>query len=81
MNFNKKKISNDFYSKGINSSSIDQLGIYDTTLRDGEQSIGVTFTPEEKISIARMLENMGVDRIEAGFPLISKGDREAIIEK
>lgn len=54
------------------------LGLYDTTLRDGEQSIGVVFSPEEKIELAKMLENAGVNRIEAGLPLVSSEDAEAI---
>ena len=52
--------------------------IYDTTLRDGEQSPGVTLTPEEKVIIAKQLEKLGVDTIEAGFPITSKGEKEAI---
>ena len=54
------------------------IKIYDTTLRDGEQSPGVTLTPEEKIIIAKQLEKLGVDTIEAGFPITSKGEKEAI---
>ena len=44
-----------------------KVGLYDTTLRDGEQSVGVVFEPEEKLEIARLLDEMGVERIEAGF--------------
>ncbi|MEM6562549.1 MAG: 2-isopropylmalate synthase [Planctomycetota bacterium] len=54
--------------------SADWVRIFDTTLRDGEQSPGATLTFEEKIQIARTLENMGVDVIEAGFPISSDGD-------
>ena len=54
------------------------IKIYDTTLRDGEQSPGVTLTPDEKIIIAKQLEKLGVDTIEAGFPITSKGEKEAI---
>ena len=54
------------------------IKIYDTTLRDGEQSPGVTLTPEEKVIIAKQLEKLGVDTIEAGFPITSKGEKEAI---
>lgn len=55
-----------------------RLKIYDTTLRDGEQSIGVVFDKEEKLQIARMLDSVGVDRIEAGMPVVSKEDQEAV---
>ncbi|MEE1561710.1 MAG: 2-isopropylmalate synthase [Alphaproteobacteria bacterium] len=52
--------------------------IFDTTLRDGEQSPGASMTLEEKLRIAAMLEELGVDVIEAGFPYASKGDFEAV---
>ena len=52
--------------------------IFDTTLRDGEQSPGATMTHEEKLEIAEMLDEMGVDIIEAGFPIASEGDFEAV---
>ena len=55
-----------------------KLKIYDTTLRDGEQTIGVTFDKKEKLEIAKMLDAMGVDRIEAGMPVVSKEDKEAV---
>ena len=55
-----------------------KLKIYDTTLRDGEQTIGVSFDKKEKLEIAKMLDEMGVDRIEAGMPVVSKEDREAV---
>ena len=51
---------------------------YDTTLRDGEQTIGVSWNKEEKLEIAKMLDELGVDRIEAGMPVVSKEDREAV---
>lgn len=50
---------------------------FDTTLRDGEQTPGISFTHEEKLSIARALDDLGIDIIEAGFPITSKGDFEA----
>ncbi|HXH03071.1 MAG TPA: 2-isopropylmalate synthase [Candidatus Competibacteraceae bacterium] len=59
-------------------SSKQRLIIFDTTLRDGEQSPGASMTREEKIRIARMLEKMRVDVIEAGFPMASPGDFEAV---
>jgi isopropylmalate/homocitrate/citramalate synthase len=51
---------------------------YDTTLRDGEQSVGVCFTPDEKFEIACKLAEMGVSRIESGFPRVSPEDTEAV---
>jgi 2-isopropylmalate synthase len=56
----------------------DRLVIFDTTLRDGEQSPGASMTKEEKIRIARQLERLGVDVIEAGFAAASPGDADAI---
>ena len=58
--------------------SKDQLIIFDTTLRDGEQSPGASMTKEEKIRIAKALEKMHVDVIEAGFPIASPGDFESV---
>jgi len=54
--------------------------IFDTTLRDGEQSPGATMTHDEKLEIAEMLDDMGVDIIEAGFPIASEGDFQAVSE-
>jgi 2-isopropylmalate synthase len=56
----------------------DRVLIFDTTLRDGEQSPGATMTHEEKLEIAALLDEMGVDIIEAGFPIASQGDFEAV---
>jgi 2-isopropylmalate synthase len=56
----------------------DQLIIFDTTLRDGEQSPGASMTKDEKVRIAKALERMRVDVIEAGFAIASKGDFEAV---
>ena len=58
--------------------SKDKLIIFDTTLRDGEQSPGASMTRDEKIRIARALELMKVDIIEAGFPIASDGDFESV---
>ncbi|NQV80972.1 MAG: 2-isopropylmalate synthase, partial [Alphaproteobacteria bacterium] len=58
----------------------DRVIIFDTTLRDGEQSPGASMNLEEKMRIALMLEAMGVDVIEAGFPIASNGDFEAVNE-
>src|SRR5437588_8797971 len=51
---------------------------YDTTLRDGEQTVGVVLSPQQKLEIARKLDELGVSRIEAGFPRVSAEDAEAI---
>jgi len=56
----------------------EKLIIFDTTLRDGEQSPGASMTPEEKLRIAKALEKMKVDIIEAGFPVSSEGDFQAV---
>ena len=56
----------------------EKIHIFDTTLRDGEQSAGIAFTPREKLEIARQLERLGVDIIEAGFPCSTPGDLEAV---
>ncbi len=58
----------------------DRVLIFDTTLRDGEQSPGATMTHEEKLEIAELLDEMGVDIIEAGFPIASEGDFRAVSE-
>jgi 2-isopropylmalate synthase len=57
-----------------------QLIIFDTTLRDGEQAPGNTMTPEEKLRLARQLEQLGVDVMEAGFPAASEGDYRSVRE-
>ncbi|MCT8267429.1 2-isopropylmalate synthase [Afifella sp. JA880] len=58
----------------------DRVVIFDTTLRDGEQCPGATMTFEEKLEVAAFLDQMGVDIIEAGFPIASPGDFEAVSE-
>jgi 2-isopropylmalate synthase len=58
----------------------DRVVIFDTTLRDGEQSPGCSMTVEEKVRVAEVLEGMGVDVIEAGFPIASEGDFQAVHE-
>ncbi len=62
----------------IDTSQQDQVLIFDTTLRDGEQSPGATMSLSEKLEIAALLDEMGVDIIEAGFPIASDGDFEAV---
>ncbi len=56
----------------------ENIRIFDTTLRDGEQSPGVTVTPEQKVHIAQKLDELGVDAIEAGFPMVSAGEMHAV---
>src|SRR6266508_6586398 len=55
-----------------------EVGLYDTTLRDGEQTVGVVLDPEQKLEIARALSDAGIERIEAGFPRVSADDFEAV---
>ena len=71
------------WTGSINEQALDPqprspIGLYDTTLRDGEQTIGVVLTPEEKLEIAQALDAAGVDRIEAGFPRVSADDFRAV---
>src|SRR5436305_3183982 len=61
-------------------SEQDRVVIFDTTLRDGEQCPGATMTHEEKLEVAELLDQMGVDVIEAGFPIASEGDFAAVRE-
>src|SRR6266571_2454566 len=56
----------------------DRVYIFDTTLRDGEQSPGISLNTQEKLEIAHQLARLGVDVIEAGFPITSPGDFEAV---
>src|SRR5213595_982380 len=62
------------------SPARDRIIIFDTTMRDGEQSPGASMSLEEKLELAKILEDMGVDVIEAGFPIASNGDFEAVRE-
>jgi len=57
---------------------MDKVIIFDTTLRDGEQAAGASLNPQEKLEIAKQLDTLGVDVIEAGFPVSSPGDFEAV---
>ena len=63
-----------------NGTDSNRVYIFDTTLRDGEQSPGASMNLSEKLRIAEVLEDMGVDIIEAGFPIASEGDFEAVNE-
>ncbi|MFN3892289.1 MAG: 2-isopropylmalate synthase [Beijerinckiaceae bacterium] len=65
-------------AKSAPSTNKDRVFIFDTTLRDGEQSPGASMTFEEKLEVADMLDALGVDIIEAGFPIASDGDFEAV---
>jgi len=56
----------------------EKVRIFDTTLRDGEQTPGVSITPEQKVQIAIKLDKLGIDTIEAGFPIVSNGEMQAI---
>src|SRR6202162_5187339 len=57
---------------------METVHVFDTTLRDGEQSPGFSMNREEKLQLARQLEQLGVDVIEAGFPIASAGDLESV---
>jgi methanogen homocitrate synthase len=57
-----------------------KVSIHDATLRDGEQTPGVVFSVDDKVAIARMLDEVGVERIEAGMPAVSQPDYQAIRE-
>jgi len=61
-------------------SEKERVYIFDTTMRDGEQSPGASMSLEEKIQIARVFDELGIDIIEAGFPIASPGDFEAVTE-
>src|SRR5438093_10963036 len=61
-----------------NGKRTDRVYIFDTTLRDGEQSPGISLNVQEKLEIAHQLARLGVDVIEAGFPITSPGDAEAV---
>src|SRR5688500_1848506 len=60
------------------TNDADRVHIFDTTLRDGEQSPGISLNTQEKVEIAQQLGRLGVDVIEAGFPITSPGDFEAV---
>lgn len=64
----------------VSTETTDRVIIFDTTLRDGEQCPGASMTFEEKLEVAELLETMGVDVIEAGFPIASIGDFESVAE-
>src|SRR3990170_3409372 len=65
-------------SDWMNPKASMHVRVFDTTLRDGEQTPGVSLTPEEKLAIARQLARLGVDAIEAGFPVSSEGEAAGV---
>jgi isopropylmalate/homocitrate/citramalate synthase len=69
-----------FWTGGLNEGFAlnAEVGFYDTTLRDGEQTVGVVLSPEDKLELARGLDELGIARIEAGFPRVSEDDRRAV---
>jgi isopropylmalate/homocitrate/citramalate synthase len=73
-------MTSEIWTGGINDAFAvgGTVGLYDTTLRDGEQTVGVALDPEQKLEIARLLDELGVDRIEAGFPRVSQDDWDAV---
>jgi hypothetical protein len=66
------------YNKEYELNFPDDLLIYDTTLRDGEQTPGVCFSPDEKLEIARKLDQFKIHQIEAGFPIVSQKEKETV---
>ena len=66
------------FQKNLVMSDKDKVFIFDTTMRDGEQSPGASMSLEEKIQISRIFDELGIDIIEAGFPIASPGDFEAV---
>jgi isopropylmalate/homocitrate/citramalate synthase len=77
-----KRPNDGIWVSSLNSRSTisrkEPVRFYDTTLRDGEQTVGVVLSPQQKLEIARKLDELGVSRIEAGFPRVSPDDAEAI---
>ena len=79
MTLDRNKVwTGDLNAKALEPQPHVTVGLYDTTLRDGEQTVGVVLSPEDKLAIARALSAAGVDRIEAGFPRVSDDDARAI---
>jgi isopropylmalate/homocitrate/citramalate synthase len=73
-------VSAEFWTGGLNEGFAlsAEVGLYDTTLRDGEQTVGVVLSPEDKLELARGLDELGIERIEAGFPRVSDDDWRAV---
>jgi isopropylmalate/homocitrate/citramalate synthase len=68
----------DLNAKALEPQPRATIGLYDTTLRDGEQTVGVVLSPIDKLEIATALDRAGIDRIEAGFPRVSEDDARAV---
>jgi isopropylmalate/homocitrate/citramalate synthase len=68
----------DLNSRALEPQPRGPIGLYDTTLRDGEQTVGVALDAEQKLEIARLLDSLGIERIEAGFPRVSDDDARAV---
>jgi isopropylmalate/homocitrate/citramalate synthase len=73
-------VTGEFWTGGLNEGFAleAEVGFYDTTLRDGEQTVGVVLDPGEKLELARGLDELGIERIEAGFPRVSDDDWRAV---
>jgi isopropylmalate/homocitrate/citramalate synthase len=73
-------VTGEFWTGGLNEGFAleAEVGFYDTTLRDGEQTVGVVLDPEDKLELARGLDELGIERIEAGFPRVSEDDWRAV---
>jgi isopropylmalate/homocitrate/citramalate synthase len=79
MTLDRSKLwTGDLNAKALEPQPRATIGLYDTTLRDGEQTVGVVLSPVDKLEIASALDRAGVDRIEAGFPRVSEEDALAI---
>src|SRR5262249_26872433 len=79
MTLDRAKVwTGDLNAKALEPQPRVTVGLYDTTLRDGEQTVGVVLDPEQKLAMAKALAAAGVDRIEAGFPRVSEDDARAI---
>jgi isopropylmalate/homocitrate/citramalate synthase len=79
MTLDRSKVwTGDLNAKALEPQPRVTVGLYDTTLRDGEQTVGVVLSPEQKLQIASALAAAGIDRIEAGFPRVSEEDARAI---
>ena len=79
MTLDRSKVwTGDLNAKALEPQPRVTVGLYDTTLRDGEQTVGVVLSPEQKLEIATALSAAGIDRIEAGFPRVSEDDAKAI---
>ncbi len=68
----------DLNRRALETEARGPVGLYDTTLRDGEQTVGVALDADQKLEIARLLDELGIDRIEAGFPRVSDDDARAV---